>query len=205
VTAVAYARRTTEPTAEAAPRSASNGWWGMVLFVATEATLFAVLLASYFYIRFKTTGGWPPDGITDPKLLRALVITTLLAASSVFVFAAESGVRRGSQRALVLGLATAFLLGLAFLGLQIWETVVVAREFTPRTDTYGSLFFTITGAHSAHLVVGLLLVAWIQVRSWFRAYTLRRHLGVQMASIYWHFVVAVQIAIFATLYLSPRL
>jgi cytochrome c oxidase subunit III len=205
VTAVAYARRTTEPTAEAAPRSASNGWWGMVLFVATEATLFAVLLASYFYIRFKTTGGWPPDGITDPKLLRALVMTILLAASSLFVFAAESGIRRGSQRSLVLGLATAFLLGLAFLGLQIWETVVVAREFTPRTDTYGSLFFTITGAHSAHLVVGLLLVAWIQVRSWFRAYTLRRHLGVQMASIYWHFVVAVQIAIFATLYLSPRL
>jgi heme/copper-type cytochrome/quinol oxidase subunit 3 len=205
MTAVSYARRVTEPTAEAAPRSASNGWWGMVLFVATEATLFTVLLASYFYIRFKTTGGWPPDGIADPKLLRAAVMTILLAASSLFVYTAESGIRRGSQRALVLGLAGGFLLGLTFLGLQIWETVVVAREFTPRTDTYGSLFFTITGAHSAHLVVGLLLVAWIQVRSWFRAYTPRRHLGVQMASIYWHFVVAVQIAIFATLYLSPRL
>jgi cytochrome c oxidase subunit III len=205
MSAVAYARRVTEPTAEAAPRSASNGWWGMVLFVATEATLFAVLLASYFYVRFKTTGGWPPDGIADPKLLRAVVMTILLAASSLFVYAAESGIRRGSQRALVLGLAGGFLLGLAFLGLQVWETVVVAREFTPRTDTYGSLVFTITGAHSAHLVLGLLLLAWIQVRAWFRAYTARRHLGVQMASIYWHFVVAVQLAIFAALYLSPRL
>jgi heme/copper-type cytochrome/quinol oxidase subunit 3 len=132
-------------------------------------------------------------------------MTVLLASSSFFVHAAETGIRRGSQRSLVAGLAVGFVLGLAFLGLQIWETVVVAREFTPKTDAYGSLFFTITGAHSAHLVAGLLLVAWIQVRAWSGAYSPRRHLGVQMAAIYWHFVVAVQLAIFATLYLSPRL
>jgi heme/copper-type cytochrome/quinol oxidase subunit 3 len=205
VTTVAYARRATEPTVEAAPRSASNGWWGMVLFIATEATLFACLLASYFYIRFKTSNGWPPDGISDPKLLRAIVMTALLAASSLFVYAAEAGIRRGNQRRLVLGLAIGFGLGLAFLGLQIWETVVVAREFTPRTNAYGSLVFTITGAHSAHLIVGLLLLAWIQVRAWFRAYSARRHLGVQMAAVYWHFVVAVQLAIFFCLYLTPRI
>jgi heme/copper-type cytochrome/quinol oxidase subunit 3 len=205
VTTVAYARRATGPTTEAAPRSASNGWWGMVLFVATEATLFAVLLASYFYIRFKTSGGWPPDGIADPKLFRAFVMTVLLTGSAAFMYAAETGIRRGSQRALVLGLGGAFVLGLAFLGLQIWETVVVAREFTPRTDTYGSLVFTITGAHSAHLIVGLLLIAWIQVRAWFGAYSPRRHLGVQMAAIYWFFVVAVQLAIFVSLYITPRI
>jgi heme/copper-type cytochrome/quinol oxidase subunit 3 len=205
VTTVAYVRRTTEPTVEAAPRSASNGWWGMVLFVATEATLFTVLLASYFYIRFKTSSGWPPDGIADPKLLRALVMTALLTASGFVMYAAETGIRRGRRRALVLGLGATFLLGLAFLGLQIWETVVVAREFTPRTDTYGSLVFTITGAHSAHLVVGLLLLAWVQVRAWFRAYTPGRHLGVQMAAMYWYFVVVVQVAIFVSLYLTPRI
>jgi heme/copper-type cytochrome/quinol oxidase subunit 3 len=121
------------------------------------------------------------------------------------VYVAESGIRRGRQRPLVLGLGGAFLLGLVFLGLQIWETVVSARELTPKTDTYGSLFFTITGAHSAHLVAGLLLVAWVQVRAWFGAYSARRHLGVQMASIYWHFVVAVQLAIFVCLYLTPRI
>ena len=205
MSAVAYARRATEPTTEPAPRSASNAWWGMVLLVATEATLFAGLLASYFYVRFRTSEGWPPDGIADPKLLRAIVMTLLLTSSSLFVHAAESGIRRGRQQALVVGLGTAFLLGLAFLGLQIWETVVVAREFTPRTDTYGSLFFTITGAHSAHLVAGLLLMAWIQVRAWFGAYSSRRHLGVQMTAIYWHFLVAVQLVIFVALYLTPRI
>ena len=188
-----------------ARRSASNGWWGMALLIATEATLFTILLASYFYVRFNTVEGWPPDGIDDPKLLRAAVMTIVLAGSSLFVHAAESGIRRGSRRALVGGLAVGFLLGATFLGLQIWETDAVARDVTPRTNAYGSLFFTVTGAHSAHLVVGLLLVAWIQVRAWWGAYTPRRHLGVQVAAIYWHFVAVLQVVIFAALYLSPRL
>jgi heme/copper-type cytochrome/quinol oxidase subunit 3 len=205
VTTVAYARRATEPTTEAAPRSASNGWWGMVLFVATEATLFTVLLASYFYIRFKTSTGWPPDGIADPRLLRATVMTALLTASGFVMYAAETAIRRGKPRALVLGLGATFLLGIAFLGIQLWETVEVAKEFTPRTNTYGSLVFTITGAHSAHLVVGLLLLAWVQARAWFRSYTPKRHLGVQMAAMYWYFVVVVQVAIFVSLYLTPRI
>ena len=188
-----------------ARRSESNAWWGMVLLIATEATLFAVLLSSYFYIRFETTGGWPPDGIADPKLARAALMTTVLALSALFVHAGESGIRRGSRRALVAGLGAGFVLGGIFLALQIWETDVVSQDFTPRTNAYGSLFFTITGAHAAHLAAGLLLLAWIQLRAWARAYTPRRHLGVQMAAIYWHFVVIVQLVIFATLYLSPRI
>jgi heme/copper-type cytochrome/quinol oxidase subunit 3 len=194
-----------EPSVVALPRASSNGWWAMVLLIATEATLFAVLLASYFYVRFRTEGAWPPDGIADPKLLRAAVMTVILLASSLCVHAGESGVRRGSRSALVAGLGAGFLLGLGFLALQIWETQAVSEEFTPRTDAYGSLFFTITGAHAAHLAAGLLLLAWIQVRAWWGAYTPGRHLGVQMSAVYWHFVVALQVAIFAVLYLSPRL
>ena len=188
-----------------ARRSASNVWWGMVLLIATEATLFAILLASYFYVRFNAIDGWPPDGIGDPKLARAAVMTIVLAVSSVFVHAGESGIRRGSRRALVGGLASGFLLGAVFLALQLWETGAVARDLTPRTNAYGSLFFTVTGAHAAHLAAGLLLVAWVQVRAWWGAYTPRRHLGVQVAAIYWHFVAALQVVIFAALYLSPRL
>jgi heme/copper-type cytochrome/quinol oxidase subunit 3 len=43
------------------------------------------------------------------------------------------------------------------------------------------------------------------VRAWFRAYSPRKHLGVQMATVYWHFVVAIQLAIFVSLYLTPRI
>jgi heme/copper-type cytochrome/quinol oxidase subunit 3 len=203
---IARARQRTEPTATAAPRSASNAWWGMVTLVVTEATLFAVFIASYFHLRWHTAGAWPPDELTDPKLVRSTVMTAILVSSSLPAYWAERAIRRGRQGQLRAGLALTTLLGAGFLGLQAWELTEIAREeFTPRTDAYGSFFFTITGMHSAHLVVGLLLVAWIQVRAWFRAYTPRRHLGVQMATVYWHFVVVVQVAIYATLYLSPRI
>ena len=52
------------------PIGRPTGWWGMLVVVLTEATLFALLLASYFYTRFRSPGAWPPDGQPDPRLLK---------------------------------------------------------------------------------------------------------------------------------------
>ena len=46
----------------------STGYWGMVILIFTEATLFAILLTSYFYLRFQGSPVWPPDGIKKPEL-----------------------------------------------------------------------------------------------------------------------------------------
>ena len=53
----------------------------MVLLIATEATLFALLLAAYFYLRFTAEGAWPPDGLADPKIGQPLLATLVLVAS----------------------------------------------------------------------------------------------------------------------------
>ena len=97
------------------PIGRPTGWWGMLVVVAAEATLFAILLASYFYTRFRTTGAWPPDGQPDPRLLKPVIMTLLLMASSVTVYTAELGSRRGDLRRLHAGLAATFVLGLSFL------------------------------------------------------------------------------------------
>jgi cytochrome c oxidase subunit 3/cytochrome c oxidase subunit I+III len=47
-------------------RAMPSGWWGMLLFLASEATLFGLLIASYFYLRFYNTH-WPPPGIDKPR------------------------------------------------------------------------------------------------------------------------------------------
>ena len=52
----------------APPLTREPAWWGMLLLIATEAALFALLLASYFYVKFQSEGPWPPDGIADPKV-----------------------------------------------------------------------------------------------------------------------------------------
>ena len=189
----------------ARPAGRPLGWWGMVFVIVTEATLFAVLLASYFYLRFTSDGAWPPDGIGDPKLLKPTVMTALLVTSSVTVWYAERSVRRDDLRGLRLGLAATFLLGIGFLALQFVEYRELLREIHPSTDAYASSFFTITSLHGAHVVVGLLLLAWTQFFAWRGAYRSENHVAVQTSALYWHFVHGVWLFVFLALYLSPRL
>ena len=157
-----------------APRA--PGWWGMLLLVATEAALFALLLASYFDIRFQAEGAWPPDGIAPPNLLRPAAMTLLLMASSIPAYLAETSIRRGDRRRMLLCLAATMLLGAAFLGLQVWEYVDNLALFKPQTDAYGSLFYTVTGLHGCHVVVGLLLLAWAFVWGARGRFTAESHL-----------------------------
>jgi heme/copper-type cytochrome/quinol oxidase subunit 3 len=189
----------------APPIGRPTGWWGMLLVIATEAALFAILLASYFYLRFQSPGQWPPDGIARPQLLKPIVMTLLLMASSVTVYYGEVGIRRGSLRRLYVGVGLTFLLGVAFLTLQGLEYHEKLREFKPQTDAYGSLFYTITGLHGSHVVVGLLLLSWTLFFAWRGAYRAERHVAVQVSALYWHFVHGVWLFVFATLYLSPLL
>ncbi|HEY7072406.1 MAG TPA: cytochrome c oxidase subunit 3 [Acidimicrobiales bacterium] len=182
------------------------GWWGMVFLIATEATLFALLIASYFYLRFRFGPPWPPDGIEDPKLALPLVMTVVLWSSSPCVHLAERGIRAGSQRRLRAGLAAGWVLGATFLVLTFaveWPTTL--KEFGPTTNAYGSMFFTITGFHAAHVVVGLLFSTWVQVWAWRGLYDRDRHLSVENFALYWQFVDAVWLFVLLTVYLSPRL
>lgn len=85
------------------PLSRSAGWWGMVLLIATESTLFLLLLASYFYLRVETEGSWPPSPHTDPKILRPLLATLILALGSLAMIVATRSARSGGPRALAQG------------------------------------------------------------------------------------------------------
>lgn len=189
-------RRSTEPT---------TGTMGMLLFILTEATLFATFLVSYFFLRFQSTPRWPPDGIETPTLVLPSIMTVILLSSSVPMHIADAGIRRGSRLRLRLGLLASFVLGAIFLGLQAVEYVEKLREFTPQTNAYGSLFFMITGFHGAHVAGGLLLNLWVQIQAGRGFYGPARHLTVRNVALYWHFVDAVWIAIFSSLYLAAAL
>jgi heme/copper-type cytochrome/quinol oxidase subunit 3 len=182
--------------------SHSPGRWGMVLLIAAEATLFLYLLASYFYLRLGAAS-WPPAGIERPELQVPAINTAILLSSSLPMYWADAAIRRGGQGRLMLGLALSFGLGAIFLGLQFSE--YGRLTFAPQTNAYGSLFFTVTGFHGAHVLAGLLLNGLIQVRAWLGHFDARRHLAVETAALYWHFVDVVWIFIFVSLYLSPHL
>ncbi len=182
------------------------GWWGMVWLIATEATLFASLIASYFYLRFRSGPEWPPGGIEAPEIGLPLVMSAILLSSSLPVHLAESAIRKGNQRGLCMGLAAGFVLGAVFLGITVGiEWPEKLHEFSPRTNVYGSLYFTLTGFHASHVLVGLGISAWTQIRAWAGIFDSSRHLTVQNFVMYWHFVDVVWVFVFVTIYLSPNL
>ena len=114
---------TTGMPGEVLPEHASGtrsfGWWGMVWLIATEATLFALLLASYFYLRFRNGPEWPPGELHAPELALPLVMTAILWSSSIPVHIADKGMRGGDQGRLKWGLALGFVLGAVFLFLTL--------------------------------------------------------------------------------------
>ena len=175
----------------------------MVLLIATEATLFAVLIASYFYIRFKSPD-WPQGGINDPTLGRPLLNNGVLLAAIVPMYVAERAVFRGRPALLRLGLACTFLMLLAYSVLQADSFVTSWHSFKPSENTYASLVYTIVGAHWLHVAVGVLLLAFIQVRSWLGHFGPERNVPVQVTSLYVYFVALLAVPIFLTT-VSPAL
>ncbi len=182
--------------------SRSPGWWGMMLLILTEAVLFSSFIASYFYVEAMAPA-WPLGGIEPPDLKLPIPMTVILLGSSAPMFLAETGIAAGKQGRLRLGLALSFALGATFLALQGVE--YGSKPFGLRTNAYGSLFFGITGFHGLHVLVGLLLNAYMQVRAWRGHFTAERYLAIETTALYWHFVDVVWIAIFLSLYISPHL
>jgi heme/copper-type cytochrome/quinol oxidase subunit 3 len=206
MTAVALETRVAEvPTPAPHPSSGHPlGWWGMVATITTEATVFALLFFCYFFIRFNAER-WPLGDIKDPELLKASMRTIVLVGSSVPMHIAEKGIKRGDRRILIAGLTVGLLMGSLFLFTHVLEYIDQWSEFTPTTNAYGSLFYTITGLHALHLIVGMVMVVWVLYRAIGGRYDEHHHLAVQTTVMYWHFVDGIWIFVFSILYLSVRL
>jgi heme/copper-type cytochrome/quinol oxidase subunit 3 len=188
------------PVARGASGVEAPGRAGMILLVVTEAALFVYLLFSYLYLLSSATGA--RTGVRSELRLAAINTVLLLASSATLVWG-ERGIRKGAQGRLRAGLLATFLLGAAFLSIQGVE--YAHKTFSMSSDAYGSLFFVITGFHGAHVLVGLLMNAWVQARAWAGHFTAEHHLAVRNAGFYWHFVDVVWLAVFTTIYLSPYL
>ena len=174
---------------------------GILLFILSEIMLFASFFAAYFFIRVVTgPETWPPPGVELPVLI-AGINTVVLISSSFTVHYALEAIRKDNHEGLKLGLVLTWLLGATFLFIQINEYIHIG--FTPRDGAFGSIFFSLTGLHGAHVFVGLLLLTFATIRA-FRGHfgpAQKDHLGVEVPGIYWHFVDIMWIIVFASIYI----
>jgi len=178
---------------------------GMLLFIGSELMFFAGLFAAYFNAR-AAAPLWPPEGfehVIEPNLL-VISATTILVLSSFTmqwgIWRIRKGDRAGMNRALIVTL----VLGVLFLSMQAydyWELLHHEPPFGINTGIYGTLFYTLTGFHGAHVFGGVVGISVILLRGLAGQFSARHHVAVEAVSAYWHFVDVVWIALFATLYL----
>jgi cytochrome c oxidase subunit III len=167
-------------------RSAPNGWWGMALLIAAEATLFGCLIATYFYLAFQN-GQWPPRGVPDPKVALPLVLTAVLVASTLPVSRAVRSARLANVARVRLWLLLALVLQGAYFGVQMHEYLSDLDKISASASSYGSIYFTMLGTHHAHVAVGLLLDLWL-LGKLLGGLTNYRLVALRVIAIYWYFV-----------------
>ena len=136
------------------------------------------------------------------------VSTFALLMSSMSMVLAYSAINRGNIRGFRVWILSTCLLGAAFLGFQVFEFYEFSQHgLSPRTNLFGTTFFTLTGFHGAHVTVGVIWLLSIFGYSLFggkkadRILADREALSVDLAALYWHFVDIVWIVIFAVVYL----
>jgi cytochrome c oxidase subunit III len=171
---------------------------GMLLFIISEVMLFGAFFTAYFFLRVVANDPWPAPGTHIPRLV-AGVNTAILFSSSFTMHWALEGARRGNRAALRAGLVLTFALGFTFLSVQINEYVKLG--FAPHDHAQGTIFYSLTGLHGAHVFVGLNLLLYATIRAFRGHFSPKEHRGVEVPGIYWHFVDVMWLIVYTTVYI----
>ncbi len=175
---------------------------GMMLFIASEVMFFAALFAAYFNAR-ATLPVFPPEGteFIEPIGL-PIIATVVLLISSVTMQWGTSRIRKGDRTGLNRAVAVTLILGVIFLGMQAYDyyTLITVDDFGIDSGVYGTLFYTMTGFHGAHVLGGVIGLLVILSRGIAGQFTRRHHVAVEAVHYYWHFVDVVWVLLFLTIY-----
>ncbi|MBO9661899.1 cytochrome c oxidase subunit 3 [Dokdonella sp.] len=204
---------------------------GMMWFIFSEVMFFAAFFGALFYARELVVpwlGGYGKGGLTNyflwPEFTAAwptngpgdvggafetmtpwgipLLNTMLLLTSGVTITIAHHALRAGHRGRLLVFLALTVLLGVVFLGFQIYEYAHAYGHLnlTLGSGIYGSTFFMLTGFHGLHVTLGAIMLAVM----WFRCakghFTKDNHFGFEAVAWYWHFVDVVWLGLFLFVY-----
>ena len=174
---------------------------GMAIALGAFAMMFGALFFIYAGVRSRALM-WPPPGAPRLPVGLPALNTGVLLASSVAVARGVDALKRGRRRALPAWLGAGAALGAAFLGLQLLVfRDVWAAGLLPSTGTYGSVLYGLTALHAIHVAAGLVVILRLLVRALLGKYTEHDVIAVRLPAMFWHFVDAVWVLMFVSLYL----
>lgn len=156
---------------------------------------------------------WPLFNNPDPQLFPGqqsvigpvgipLLNTFLLLSSAGTLTIAHWALKVNKREWVVFGLLLTIVLGLTFLGCQVYEYVLAYThdKLTLGSGIYGTTFFMLTGFHGAHVTLGAIMLICILIRILRGHFSGNHHFGFEACAWYWHFVDVVWLFLFVFVY-----
>ncbi len=193
------------PASEIAKHSAhvdaqSKTTFGFWVYIMTDCILFASLFATYLVLRGNTAGGQPASELFSLPFV--LTETLILLTSSFTAGLALLAARHRKRTQVINWLLVTSLLGLAFLGMELYEFTHLVHEGNGwQRSGFLSAFFTLVGTHGLHIMTGLLWIGVLitrVVRHGLSPVSVKR---LMLFGLFWHFLDIVWIFIFTIVYL----
>jgi cytochrome c oxidase subunit 3 len=182
---------------------------GMVLFITSEVLFFFAFFWAYFWGALYhpvTVEGytWLPEGAHPvPAFDIPFLNTMILLLSGCTVTWGHHAVREGDNRTATKALALTVALGVLFTGFQAYEyvhTIYSPEGFTLSSQIFGSTFYMATGFHGFHVIIGTTFLIVCTVRALYDHFRPNKHVGLEAAAWYWHFVDVVWLFLFVWVY-----
>jgi cytochrome o ubiquinol oxidase subunit 3 len=174
--------------------------YGVWIFLLSDIIMFSALFASYAVLSGQTAGG--PSGRELFELRHVGIETLCLLFSSYTCGLGLLAVERRQMRGFYIAFALTFVLGAAFLGLELSEFAgMVAQGAGPSRSAFLSAFFSLVGLHGAHVTAGLIWLGFMVAQTAVRGprdFVLRRLL---CFSLFWHALDIIWVALLTLVYL----
>jgi cytochrome c oxidase subunit III len=184
---------------ESLPR---RGRVGILALILAESAFFSIFVVAYiFYTGKSLTGPFPRDVLSPP-----IINTICLLSSSITIVIAIRALRAGSILNFAAWWFVTFALGLEFLiGTAFeWHRLIYREGLTIRTNLFGTTYYSLVGLHATHVTIGLLLILLVLIFALTGNMSERHAERTEILSWYWHFVDAVWVVVFLTVYVIGR-
>ena len=175
-------------------------WWGQTLMMVIEGTMFAILIATYFFLRTRETD-WPP-GFALPALKWGTINLVILLLSAFPNAWIKKRAEQGNLRAVRMGLVTMGLIAIVNCAIRAVEFPSLNCVWDG--NAYGSTVWTLLGFHTFHLVADTCDSLVLTVLMFVGPIEGRRYDDVSINSIYWYFIIGTYIATYVVIYWAPR-
>ena len=178
----------------------SDAAFGFWIYIMSDCILFAALFATFVVLSGNDAGG--PSGKQLFDLPYTFGETMCLLCSSTSYGFASLAAQKGGRRAVAWWLLVTFVLGLAFVGMELNEFLgMVAAGNGPDRSGFLSGFFTLVGTHGTHVTVGLLWIAIMVGQIMAKGLTEKVRSRLLRLGMFWHFLDIVWIGVFTIVYL----